>query len=299
MAFWNSLGNLFNGLFNPFASGSPISAVSNLLNNPEESWDEFKNGKTNEVNQNIANQNLGFQRENLDYQKALQKEIFAREDTAYSRTAQDMRSAGLNPIAMNGTNGAGEVIQTDPLHNDYQHQDSGSLNALSQIFNTINQMSVTRNNASLNQAQSNLINAQAENQRIKNLYESDMLSSALESSSLSNIGKRFENERSNLAWLNDKENYDFNTKYGLTENMPDIVKLSALMSGQNVVTREFPDFKRDWNNFGKTFTQYTNSGSENYLSNQQLRGAILENQLLNGMLSLIPHGIASLFGGKK
>lgn len=82
--------------------------------------------ETNQQNREIAEQNLGFQRENLDYQKALQKQIFEREDTAYQRTAQDMLAAGLNPLSMQGTNGAGEVISTSALNNNYQAQQAPS-----------------------------------------------------------------------------------------------------------------------------------------------------------------------------
>lgn len=86
--------------------------------------------ETNETNKGIAEQNLGFQRENLEYQKALQQEIFNREDTAYQRTKADMLSAGLNPLSMQGTNGAGEAIATSPLNNDYQAQQSAPMQAV-------------------------------------------------------------------------------------------------------------------------------------------------------------------------
>lgn len=95
-------------------------------------WDQLKNGQTNTVNQQIAEQNLAFQRENFEYQKALQQKIFDREDSAYQRTVADMRQAGLSPLMMNGTNGAGEAIQTEPLHNDFQMQDKGMLQVASE-----------------------------------------------------------------------------------------------------------------------------------------------------------------------
>lgn len=268
-----------------------------LLTNGSDVWDKWKNGKTNEVNQNIANQNLGFQRENLEYEKALQQKIFEREDTSYQRTVNDMRMAGLNPLSMQGTNGAGDVIQTEPLNNTYQHSDTSNLQAISQIFDVINQVSNTRNNASLQQSQANLINAQAENQRIKNLFENDLLSSTLESSNLKNVGQKFANERSNIAWLNDQANLNFNTMYGLTDNMPDMVKLSALMSGKKVYDREFVDFFGNSNKYGlgKSFTAYNKADDTSFLSSQQLKGALVENQLINGLLSLIPMGIGSLF----
>ena len=78
--------------------------------------------ETNATNREIAEQNLGFQRENLEYQKELQKQIFEREDTSYQRTKADMLAAGLNPLSMQGTNGAGEAIATSPLNNNFQSQ---------------------------------------------------------------------------------------------------------------------------------------------------------------------------------
>lgn len=45
-----------------------------------------------------------------DYNKALQQQIFDREDTAYSRTVNDMLNAGLSPLSMTGTNDSGSVV---------------------------------------------------------------------------------------------------------------------------------------------------------------------------------------------
>lgn len=279
-----------------FGSGS----LTESLFNPTKWWNTFKNGTTNETNLEIANQNLAFQRENLDYQKALQQQIFQREDTAYQRSVNDMRLAGMNPMAMQGTNGAGETIQTEALNNPYQHTDQGNLQAISQIFDVINQVSNTRNNASLQQSQANLINAQADNQRIKNLFEEDLLSKTLESKELQNIGQKFQNERSNIAWLNDQANLNFNTAYGLTDNMPDLLKISALMSGNKIYNRDFIDFKKRINDYGlgKSFTTYTDTDSSGFLSAQQLKGALVENSIINGLLQLIPMGIGTLFRGK-
>lgn len=85
--------------------------------------------ETNETNKGIAEQNLGFQRENLEYQKALQQDIFEREDTAYQRTKADMLAAGLNPLSMQSTNGAGEAIATSPLNNSFQAQQPAPMQA--------------------------------------------------------------------------------------------------------------------------------------------------------------------------
>lgn len=86
--------------------------------------------ETNRQNYDIAQQNLGFQRENLDYQKALQQQIFAREDNAISRTVQGAKDAGVSPLAVLGNNlGAGEVVGTTALNNQYQAQQAAPAQA--------------------------------------------------------------------------------------------------------------------------------------------------------------------------
>lgn len=102
-----------------FGIGTLIgSAISSGLNYASQQ-------ETNQTNKRIAKQNLEFQREQLDYQKALQQQIFAREDTAHQREINDLRQAGINPLATaNGGTGAnaGAVVNTEALHNDYNQQ---------------------------------------------------------------------------------------------------------------------------------------------------------------------------------
>lgn len=76
----------------------------------------------NASNERIANQNLQFQKENFEYQKQLQQQLFEREDTSYQRTVNDMRNSGLSPLTMQSTNGSGAVVSTTPLNNIYQAQ---------------------------------------------------------------------------------------------------------------------------------------------------------------------------------
>lgn len=76
----------------------------------------------NLANKEIASENLQYQRDVQNYNKALQQKLFEREDSSYQRTVNDMRRAGLSPLAMNGTNGAGEAIQIGALNNNYQAQ---------------------------------------------------------------------------------------------------------------------------------------------------------------------------------
>lgn len=58
-------------------------------------------------------QNLDLQKQNLAYQKDLQKEIFAREDNAVQRRVNDLIKAGLSPtLAAGSAAGAGSVVST-------------------------------------------------------------------------------------------------------------------------------------------------------------------------------------------
>lgn len=110
MGFLDSLAGGVGGLV-----GGVTQAVTSYFNTKD----------TNKTNRQIAEQNLGFQRENLDYQKALQQEIFQREDTAHQREIEDLRAAGINPLATaSGGNGAnaGSVVPLTELNNNYQAQ---------------------------------------------------------------------------------------------------------------------------------------------------------------------------------
>lgn len=63
-------------------------------------WKGFTGQKSAEK-QNA--QNLAYQRDLLDYQKQLQQQIFAREDTAFSRAYDDASRFGINPMAIAGS----------------------------------------------------------------------------------------------------------------------------------------------------------------------------------------------------
>lgn len=142
--------------------------------------------ETNATNREIAEQNLGFQRENLEYQKELQKQIFEREDTAYQRTKADMLAAGLNPLSMQGTNGAGEAIATSPMNNDFQSQIGAPMQAaqflkpetkdpltpiryLSEIIGSTTGLAGTINSIATGTLQRDQIQLANERQRLENL----------------------------------------------------------------------------------------------------------------------------------
>lgn len=72
----------------------------------------------NEYAKQIDERNFQFDIQKWEADQQLQQQIFEREDTSYQRTVNDMRNAGLNPLAMNGTNGAGGVVSTTAPHQD-------------------------------------------------------------------------------------------------------------------------------------------------------------------------------------
>lgn len=57
----------------------------------------------NSIGSNVtAARNLEFQQQNLDYQKAMQRMAWSREDNAVQRRVADMRAAGINPVLAAG-----------------------------------------------------------------------------------------------------------------------------------------------------------------------------------------------------
>ena len=130
--------------------------------------------RSNDFNREIAEKNYQLQSNELDYQHALQQQIFDREDTAYQRTVSDMRKVGMSPLAMSGTNNAGEAISTSAPQYNYEHkadvttsQSLGSL--IPQAVSAVSNIASLRNQA----AQNSLIEEQARKLRIENDYQED------------------------------------------------------------------------------------------------------------------------------
>lgn len=128
----------FGSFFGSSGSNNPLFGDNGLFSNPTGAWDKFKNGDTNTVNKQIADENLQYQYDNLNYLKELQQTIFNREDSAYQRTVNDMRAAGLSPLTMQSQNGAGEAIQTEAPQNGFRMQDKGVGEVLSGMLGLLN-----------------------------------------------------------------------------------------------------------------------------------------------------------------
>lgn len=178
-----NIGDIFTNGF--FGNGSPWQMVAN----PTAWWDYFKNGRTNEINQEVANQNLDFQKSEADYQhawaenereyqRALQERLFEREDTAYLRQAEQLSSMGINPLSqqLNGA-GAGTPLSPSPSptssapHNDFQMQDTGIFQALSPLLS----LASTINQVQTGEQQRDSLALQNDAQFLKNLNDANKL----------------------------------------------------------------------------------------------------------------------------
>lgn len=121
-----------------------------------------------EYNKQIDNLNFQQQKENLEYQKALQQEIFQREDTAYQRTVNDMRSAGLSPLTMGSTNNAGTVVSTTAPQRVSQDQ-TNRINAMNNVFNGVLGMANTINQTVASHKQNEFVQTQIDSNNIDNI----------------------------------------------------------------------------------------------------------------------------------
>lgn len=97
----------------PIIAAAAIPAAISAISSIGGMVASAKQNQENVNSQNAANAaNLQFQRENLDYQKALQQQIFQREDTAWQRATADAKAAGLSPLAVSSPSATGNVVST-------------------------------------------------------------------------------------------------------------------------------------------------------------------------------------------
>ena len=206
MPFLQSLGTKVLDSFDPiglFHSGDsgPLGNSTSLSN----LWDKFKNGETNNINYQIAQDNLDYQRERnkiedaryedetaynrawaedeRNYNRALQERLFEREDTAITRQAEELSKLGINPLSqqMNGLNAGTQVSgAVEPtmssrggsaLHNDFQMQGAGAMEALSSMLS----LQSTINQVATGQQQRDSLALQNDKQFLENLSRANQL----------------------------------------------------------------------------------------------------------------------------
>lgn len=131
-----------------FGIGSTLGAVGDAviggLNYAEQK-------KTNE-------KNLALQREQYEYQKQLQKEIFAREDSATQRKVQDLVKSGLNPLLAGG-GGASAGSSVGMVQMGGQQAPQMNMNMQGAVDNIYNALKSSQE-ITTSKAQRALINAQ-------------------------------------------------------------------------------------------------------------------------------------------
>lgn len=157
---------------------------------------------TNSTNKYIARQNLAFQRENLDYQKALQQQIFDREDSAYQRTVNDMRAAGMSPLLMSNQDAAGQAVPTEALHNDYQRipysdRIADSIEKLGTVYNMVLDAQQKKANIDYTNAQTDNVKEVTFGNQVTNLFNQDTYSSRL-----NNLDLDLKLKKANIGYTN-------------------------------------------------------------------------------------------------
>lgn len=245
------------GDFLGFGSGSSShSGLSSV-------WDKFKNGntniynqenveKTNATNKAIADENLAFQRENLDYQKALQQQIFQREDSANQRAVADMRAAGLSPLAGLQPSSAGEAISTSPLHNDYQEQSytPQNMGSISDFLGTVSQLRAAFNSNKLQEEQ-------VQSAKLDNFLKANTMLGSIDSAYMDAIMKRYDA-------LDKREQHVYNSYYGITNNMNEYEKIARIVGTQLGFFEPQgtgKDFRFGFENLNNAFSDFVNYSS--------------------------------------
>lgn len=226
-------------------SFNPLSLVETYINKDYDAAIARENREAqerwNKEQAAISRDNLQFQKDKWEYDKILQQTMLDREDTAYQRTVNDMRAAGISPLAMNGTNSAGEAISTEAPQQElntqpYQNNspqtpvDFGITADFGNLANFYLQ-------AKASKAQIKNLEAQTEAQQIENRYNSAIYDKRLENYGYQSDDNRLNNLIKQYEQLDKKRQYEFNSYFGIHESMPE--KERAMMFALKALGKDY------------------------------------------------------------
>ena len=196
--------------------------------------------EANKTNENIAHENLDYQRETAaeqkrmnDYQIALNEKVMQREDTAIQRQVADARAAGVSPLAA-GTVGQAQTGSSlmqpsapSSLHNDYRANPAAKagddyefkFRALTQISDALSQLAGNLNNTSSTASQNALRYAQIADMDEDSYWKAITMPLEIQSRRLDNTTKE------NYLYDSAKERA-YNEKYGLNRGMTEYERLA-------------------------------------------------------------------------
>lgn len=231
-------------------------SIFQSLYDPTAWWDYFKNGKSNEVNKQIADQNLALQKAEQDWQhkfsedernynRALQQQIFEREDTAILRQAEQLSKLGINPLSqqMNGSQSGAVVSGVSPNsvspQNGFVMQDKGIMEVISPILSLVNGMS----NLNTQGLQRDSIREQNDYQRLlnqekalQNQFLENKLNQEEEARAEENRHKKAKNPSEELKEKANAERIERENQYqkdfGVTDNTNTYVRMTTDVARQ-------------------------------------------------------------------
>ncbi len=123
------LGDIWNGVMDVLGFGTSAVQTAQNYEINQQNYDLAL--KNYELQKDSYNKTFGLQQDafqfqkdsylnNFNYQKALQQQIFAREDNSIQRRAADLQSAGLSKTLAAGSGaGAGSVVSTSPFSGSF------------------------------------------------------------------------------------------------------------------------------------------------------------------------------------
>ena len=130
-------------------------------------------------NEKVAKENLQLQRDQFNYSKDLQKQIFAREDTAVQRRVKDLEASGFSKwLATGQSAGAGSVVSTSAPQRQRQNLDmSQAIQGIYSLGEMMYNLKQQEANIGLSNAQAGLLQSQVlteAQKRINMIKESEL-----------------------------------------------------------------------------------------------------------------------------